>query len=653
MFFMRSILAVGSLCCILQFASAAQEEGRVLHNGIRLPDEWPPHAKNFSDDPSKPSYLKSPPKLITIDVGRQLFVDDFLIESTTLRRMFHQPTYFEGNPVLKPDKPWEKLGRGPMAMPFSGGIWFDPQDKLLKMWYMAGYGKAVCYATSKDGILWQKPELDVVPGTNIVYNHDRGSTTVWRDDRERDSQKRFKMMQHQSGNLLFFSSADGIHWSKPLSIPRPVFGDRSTFFFNPFRKKWVFSIRSSPPSGRSRHYWETDNFFGPVRKSWGNGPVIWTAADKLDRPREDLQVRPQLYNLDCVAYESLLLGFFSIWRGDYRFDAKTEQAVKLQGLGRPKQNSICIGFSRDGFQWDRPVHRAFCQTSEKRGDWNWGNLQSVANACLVMGDQIYIYMSGRAGLSFPECKYTDAGGSTGLAILRRDGFASMNAGVKQGTLVTRAIQFSGKHLCVNLEAAGGELLVEALDENQKVIPPFTRKNCDALSVDKTLALVRWKGAADLSALAKKPVRFRFILKQGKLYSFWVSPDRSGTSHGYIAVGPKKNQVTHGFWRSNKAGGPNRSNFGTIRKDRLNSLHRHRRRIFRVLLGVVGVDSQLDGHAPFALLIAADVPVGLYDHRLVHQLETAFRLADRHDREGPEVGRARALQIDAHPQPLVT
>ena len=71
--------------------SAAEEPaGEVLYNGIRLPVRWPPGAP-LNREPMPVSYLKSPPEVIPIDVGRQLFVDDFLIQETTLRRVFHQP----------------------------------------------------------------------------------------------------------------------------------------------------------------------------------------------------------------------------------------------------------------------------------------------------------------------------------------------------------------------------------------------------------------------------------------------------------------------------------------------------------------------------------------------------------------------------------
>src|SRR5215207_8690286 len=102
-----------------------------LHNGIRLPSPRP-----APSDP--PHYVKSPPAVIPIDVGRQLFVDDFLIAETDLRRTHHRATWHPKSPVMKPDRPWEAAPEGGVAMPFSDGVWWDPQDRLFKMWYMAG-----------------------------------------------------------------------------------------------------------------------------------------------------------------------------------------------------------------------------------------------------------------------------------------------------------------------------------------------------------------------------------------------------------------------------------------------------------------------------------------------------------------------------------
>ena len=531
---MKTRVWIGWLVAIGMVGAASAE---TLYNGITLPAKWPPRLADFPENPVTPPYLASPPAVIPIDVGRQLFVDDFLIESTTLKRTFHAPEYHAASPILKPDQPWESAGRGPAVMPFSDGVWFDAKDRLFKMWYYAGHGGGqTCYAISKDGIRWEKPKLDVVPDTNIVLKGGRDSNTVWLDHNATDPQQRFKMAVYAGGGMFsLFRSADGIHWTKAGDGSKT--GDRSSFFYNPFRERWVFSIRSGSKRGRSRHYWETTDFFNFTPQiSEKKEPVVWVASDNADWKRDDLLTQPQLYNLDCAAYESVLVGLFSVWRGDYRGAKQTPKAIELNQLGRPKQNSICVGFSRDGFHWNRPDRQPFCPVSEKMGDWNWGNVQSVGGCCLVVGEKLYFYVSGRAGKGFPGCNFHDAGASTGLAILRRDGFASMDAGDAGATLTTRRVRFSGNRLFVNLAAPKGELRVEALDERGEPIAPFTRANCQPIHGDKTLLPVSWRGGRDLSKLAGRPVRFRFHLKNGSLYSFWVSPDASGASRGYVAAG---------------------------------------------------------------------------------------------------------------------
>jgi hypothetical protein len=504
-----------------------------LHNGITLPATWPPQPTNFSGDPQRPPYLISPPTVIPIDVGRQLLVDDFLIAHTTLKRTFHQPTYHPDNPVLKPDQPWEVGKGGPYAMPFSDGVWYDPQDRLFKLWYYCGQG--TCYATSRDGLHWEKPQLDVRPGTNVVLNLPRDSGTVWIDPQPRRPGQRFKMALYQGSLFALYRSPDGIHWTKVSEGTKT--GDRSTFFHDPFIGRWVYSIRAPSPFGRSRLYWDTDNFFAFSNDALARRPASkWTNADSADWRRDDLKVRPQLYNLDCAAYESLMVGLFSIWRGDYRSKPPTDEAQKLQEAGRPKQNSVCLGFTRDGFHWDRPDRRDFLPTSEQMGDWNWGNVQSAAPGFLVVGDELWFYVSGRAGKAFPGTKSCDSGATTGLARLRRDGFASLDADTRPAGLTTRLLTFRGKHPFVNVDAHAGQLRMEVLDADEKPIPSFTMSDCVPVTVDSTRQRITWKTAADLSTLVGKPLRFRFELTGAQLYSFWVTPDASGASHGYLAGG---------------------------------------------------------------------------------------------------------------------
>jgi hypothetical protein len=320
------------------------------------------------------------------------------------------------------------------------------------------------------------------------------------------------------GGLGVSSSPDGIHWTE--HVRSGPCRDRTSAFYNPFRKVWVYSLREYFPEGigRCRRYWEHANLVAGAKWEAGQ-PVLWVGADQLDPQRADLKTPCQLYNLDGVAYESLMIGLFDIWPG--------------QPKDRPKPNYLCVGFSRDGFHWQRPDHRPFIPVSEKPGDWNWGNVQSAGGCCLVVGDQLWFYVSGRAGA--PGSSQSGVC-TTGLATLRRDGFASMDAGEQEATLTTRPVQFRGKHLFVNLSAKTGELRVEVLDRDGNVIQPFTRQNCTRLRADRTLQAVEWNGAPDLSSLVGKPVRFRFHLRNGSLYAFWVSPGASGASQGYVAAG---------------------------------------------------------------------------------------------------------------------
>ena len=62
----------------------AAAPGETLYNGIALASPWPPDNRHLSPDPITPPYLADPPAVIPIDVGRQLFVDDFLIEETAI-----------------------------------------------------------------------------------------------------------------------------------------------------------------------------------------------------------------------------------------------------------------------------------------------------------------------------------------------------------------------------------------------------------------------------------------------------------------------------------------------------------------------------------------------------------------------------------------
>jgi hypothetical protein len=512
------------------------DTSQTLPNGIVLGRPWPPRWIYPNEHPATPPYLTSPPRVIPIDVGRQLFVDDFLIAESTLQRTFHRANYHAANPILRPERPWELLDdtadrtaatRNPAAMVFSDGVFFDPQDRTFKMWYMGGYGRSTCLALSHDGITWTKPAFDIVRGTNIVMLQHRDSTTVWLDLWERDPRTRYKMSSWRDHQLTLLTSADGIHWQERGQTGRT--GDRSTFFYNPFRKVWVFSLRAdqfgAPVTGRYRRYRESARFDA---STWDQSPsVAWIKADSRDYSLPSVNTAPELYNLDCVAYESVMLGLFSIWRGE-------------PGV-REKVNEVTLGFSRDGFHWQRGSRDAFLPVSDQPGAWNWANVQSAGGGCLIVGDRLFFYCSGRQG----RPGTADPGVcTTGLATLRRDGFASMDwlpgetvtrQDASAGYLVTRPITFNGQYLFVNADTAGGELRVELLDGDGRVVQPFSTARCEPFRGNGTRVLIRWT-TDSLAEVAGRVVRFRFTMTRGRLYSFWVSPWRTGESRGYPAAG---------------------------------------------------------------------------------------------------------------------
>ncbi len=535
---------------LLMLANKATGPKPTLYNGLELPYEWPPrHLDPNSTDPMPVPYLHKLPKTLPVDVGRQLFVDDFLIEKTDLKRTFHQAQKFEGNPVFKAETPRElgpsKEGeRGEEATVFlgQGGVFWDPADKLFKMFYVGGWRGPLSLATSTDlkhwtrqgallgeGLRWAGPQL-VTGGSD---------NCVWLDLNAKDPAERIKYLtcwmhvpkaQRPPGfNHSLQVSGDGRTWSDAMPTDTAS-DDYCSFFFNPFRQKWCFSIKRGTARGRSRYYLESDDFMKGT--NWSKA-VYWTNADKLDKPEPEGRYpgageTPQLYSLNAVAYESLMVGMHYIHRGP-----KNELCDKGKF---PKLIDLELGFSRDGFHWQRPDRRAFIAGARTEGAWDRAYLHSTAGVFVVLDDQLVFPYTGTSGTA-PGGKHgMYTGGAIGLATLRRDGFASMDAGAKTCTLTTRPLRFKGENLFVNFAAPQGELRVEVLTLEDKTYGGYSAAKCVPLRGDSTRQRVTWNGAENIGRAKEKNVKLRFTLTNGSLYSFWVTDDKNGASHGYVGAG---------------------------------------------------------------------------------------------------------------------
>ncbi len=529
----------------------SESNGEQLYNGIVLPEVWPPRDLDpESDEPMPVPYLDHPPTVIPVDVGRQLFVDDFLIEQSTLTRTFHEAKKYEGNPVfraetaleLAPSKNCQVPGQAGTVYLGHGGVFYDPDKRLFRMYYTAGWRGGLALATSTDMIHWRRPALRAT-GDNLVlppglrWNGSElavsgSDNCVWLDLNAQDPAERFKYLtcwcnvareDRPKGFCHTLHVSDGHNWSP--GSPTGNAGDYCCFFYNPFRDRWVFSIKQNGPRGRARYYSENKDFLAGA--DWSQA-VYWCNADRLDKPEPEGSYpnageQPQLYSLTAVAYESLLVGVHYIHRGP-------NNSICQEG-SFPKLTDLELGFSRDGFHWDRPDRSGFIAASRKAGSWDRGYAHSTTGVFAVVDDKLVFPYTAFSGVAPTGERGMYTGGSIGVALLRRDGFASMDSDETEGVLTTRPITFSGKHLFVNLNAPNGRMTVELLDDARRVLA-----SSDPVSCDQTKKKVTWSDGADLSRFSGLPVRLRFRLTNGELYSFWVTADESGASNGYLGAG---------------------------------------------------------------------------------------------------------------------
>ena len=80
--------------------------------------------------------------------------------------------------------------------------------------------------------------------------------------------------------------------------------------------------------------------------------------------------------------------------------------------------------------------------------------------------------------------------------------------------------YSGRQLTLNLDASGGgSLRVEIQAESGLAMEGFSAHDCDPINGSFIGKAVSWRGKTDLSAMAGKAVRLRFVMNDTKLYAF--------------------------------------------------------------------------------------------------------------------------------------
>lgn len=491
------------------------------------------------------------------DVGntRQLFIDDDVVAVVkNVTRRQHTPRKHPANPIYKNDKPWEVVTYFRTS---NFSVVRDPLDGLFKCWvqdfhdYFTVPGvpyerSRIYYAQSEDGLNWEKPALGLhdVDGHNtntiIVSPDATGKSTICPnmiiDPVETDPARRFKMVHLEITNgerhgLCLSFSPDGISWTpyegNPI-IPEWI-ADVEILSYDPIDKKYILWGRYGGSSGGSKHP-DMDSWFCPVWPSrpegvWGVRRRIYRleSPDLFDWSKAELRWDPgEEANVDDGYY-----GFVRWRAGDLQ--------LGLLNVLHQVDNTMdmYLHHSRDGLDWSRmPDHRPFIPRGDE-GSYDSLGIETTSQP-IEVGDEVRIYyggmnvhhdwwiLGGEEGLDVPEAhdpRLFQNGHFLGVATLRRDGWVSFGATIREGWVETKPIFSAGKHLFINGECLpDGHIKVEIMDNWNNVWEDFSLSSCETFTGDAVRHRVKWSGGDTVNQIPGA-VKLRIHLRQAELYGF--------------------------------------------------------------------------------------------------------------------------------------
>jgi len=514
------------------------------------------------------------PESVT-DIGnrRELFVEDSLIEKFEggAHLRLHHPVIRELS--LKHDAPWEGTGSGYHSI-FKDG---DLYRMYYKAWninpiYEADRSRTehaphplfCAYAESDDGIQWRKPNLGLYSfngskDNNIVMvsglvgelDVDAGHPAVFKDDNpDAPEDTRYKAIFRSRGErgLLAFKSADGFNWlpmhDRPI-ITDGAFDSQNLAFWDvdrgEYRAYWRFfdeGTKDEPYAGVRE-----------IRTATSPDFIHWENFEDLtyqNSPREHLytnQVRPyyrapHLYigfptryrergyldKGDAVhgaklpgTHEELISRWSETLRELPELDARIQRAKSNERYGAAITEGLLMA-SRDGVNFKRWNEAFLPPGIERTGSWNYGHQYIGWHVVETKSDlegapnELSLY----AGESY----WTGKGSALRRYTLRIDGFVSVQAPASGGELLTQPIKFSGQKLSLNFAtSAAGRVRIEIQDLAGNPMPGYALAEAEALFGDTVDRPVQWRHGSDVSSLAGKAVRLRFVLEDAQVYSY--------------------------------------------------------------------------------------------------------------------------------------
>ena len=477
----------------------------------------------------------------------QLFIDDYVVERLNGKAHFvlHHPVPREVS--IEHNEPWEGSGSSFHSV-FKDGdkyrMYYSAWDFTLKPGKVTddSHPYSLCYAESKDGITWHKPNLGLIEfngskNNNIVMVSgklgdvypDLGHPSVFKDaNPNTPADAKYKALIRDwsaaSGlkGMLAFKSPDGIQWSlmhDKAVITDGAFDSQNLAFWDEHRKEY-------------RAYWRYmagEEHIRSIRTARSKDFINWT--DQQDLAYGDAP-EIQLYtNVIKTYYRAphIMIGFpiRYVSRGwSSSHDQLPDLANrKLRATGEERFGTAIteslLMSSRDRINFKRWEEAFLRPGIERTGTWQYGqqylawSMVETASALQGAPNEISLYaVEGFWGAI-----------EKGKDILRRytirqDGFVSIKAPMSGGEVVTKPLVFTGKNLLMNFStSAAGEVKVELQNKNGKPIPGFTLNDSESMFGDAIERTVFWNGKADVSKLKGKTIRVRFIMNDADLYSF--------------------------------------------------------------------------------------------------------------------------------------
>ncbi len=451
---------------------------------------------------------------IHLESRRELFVDKYLIDKMEgVQLKMHEP--LRQGLAIKFDAPWEG-GWSCYATVFKDG-------PLYRMYYR-GLGiathdgtsnESVCYAESKDGITWSKPNLGLfdykgsrdnnIVLTNVPFAHNF-SPFLDQNPGVVPAEKYKALAGLQNTGLHAFKSADGTHWSEmqPEAVfKKGVFDSQNVAFWSATEGQYVCYFRIFKQINGHGCRW--------VSRTTSKDFIHWSAPVEMefgDTPPEQLYTNgTHPYYRAPHIYIGLAKRFFPD-----KVAVSAEQAKEL--VDNPKyrvasSDSIFMT-TRGGNHYDRTFMEAFIRPGPTANDWIARDNTPALGVVPGNEREMFIYrLSHYAQPTIHLARYT----------LRIDGFASASAPYGGGEFVTKPFTFTGGKLEINYaSSAAGGLRVEIQDESGKPMPGYALADCSEILGDEISRIVSWTGGSDVKSLAGKTVKLRFVLKDADLYS---------------------------------------------------------------------------------------------------------------------------------------